>query len=389
MTEQKKLKALVRDRMARTGESYTTARAVLVGRRPDRQTVNGPVEHRESALALAVLREAFPDLDEELVCGLGGGIGFLYAVFAYREVAYPLLTVVAQHHPDPWLETVAAHLGVPVTVGHASSPTAAMRRLDERSAAGTSVLVTVSRGHLPWHDGVGEVEAADPYRVRVAGRDGEDYLVDDPCPGEVGSLRTLRADLLSEAWRAHRKGRFELVALEGGVATGVPLPDACRAAVRTTVAHLTGPVTGTAFDRNFGLSGAARLAADLRDTSTRSGWVRRWPDPDGVAYVTDRLARCLTDDHTAVAGTRPLYARYLRRAADLGVAGAAAATEAVEAAGACWQRVCDLAVAAAADPPQDAPTTTALYAALADEVEEAAAHEGRAVEHLSGGEVRG
>ena len=77
-----------------------------------------PAEHRPSAMVRSLLAQAGIDLPEPLVCGLGGGIGFLYAVFEYREVATPLLTIVAQHDPQAWLDTVSGHLGLHLTACH-------------------------------------------------------------------------------------------------------------------------------------------------------------------------------------------------------------------------------------------------------------------------------
>lgn len=96
MTEQRALKQLVRKRMTRTGESYTTAHRHVVGPQLHR--------HRESALVRRMLSAAGIDVSEAMVCGLGGGIGFMDAVFEYRAVEHPLLTIVTQHHPGPWVD---------------------------------------------------------------------------------------------------------------------------------------------------------------------------------------------------------------------------------------------------------------------------------------------
>ena len=56
-------------------------------------------EHRPSSLCRHLLAHAGLELSEPMVCGLGGGIGFLYAIFEYRTEPNPLLTIVAQHHP--------------------------------------------------------------------------------------------------------------------------------------------------------------------------------------------------------------------------------------------------------------------------------------------------
>jgi hypothetical protein len=396
MTDNKKLKARVRERMARTGESYTTAHAHVLaagarttprGQTSAREPAPGLVdgyplgegyEHRESALAARLLTQAGVPLDETLACGLGGGIGFLYAVFDYREVAHPLLTVVAQHHPQPWLDAVTEHLGLELrtTTGSAARP--AMARLDEALTGGRAASLAVSRAQLAWHDDVDPMEAADAYRVTVAGRDGDDYLVDD-LPGGPSRLAGTQ---LAAAWQAHRKGRFAMsvVVRPGGE---VDLAAGCRRALSTTVGHLTGPVLGVAYDVNFGFSGMARLVADLRDTRTKAGWARRYPDAEGLAYATARLAQCLTDAHTAPGGTRPLYAGFVRAAADLlGAPGLDRAAEDVDSAGRCWLDVCEVALRAAQDAPAGGLEAGAVLAQLADLVETAAGHEERAVARI-------
>src|SRR3954468_10198454 len=59
MTEQKHLKQLVRERMARTGESYTTARRHVVGRRgtPGATLTAPPARHRLTALLARMMRD--------------------------------------------------------------------------------------------------------------------------------------------------------------------------------------------------------------------------------------------------------------------------------------------------------------------------------------------
>ena len=118
MTEHRQLKQLIRDRVARTGESYTTARRHVLARAAREAAPSLPAglvegydlfgadQHRLSALAAHLLRQAGitaphtgAPLSEAMVCGLAGGIGFMYAVFEYRGVP-PIVTIVAQHHPE-------------------------------------------------------------------------------------------------------------------------------------------------------------------------------------------------------------------------------------------------------------------------------------------------
>jgi hypothetical protein len=292
MTARRGLKKKVRDRMGRTGESYSTAlRQVSAGR-------TSTISHRESALVGYLLERAGLDLPEAMVCGLGGGIGFMYAVFEYDAVPHPLLTLVMQHHPQPWAPAVFDRLGLPYAEAHSSSPRAARAALE---AAAGPLLCTVDRQLLPWQPPAPDhASGAEPHTVVVA-----DGVVLDPPFGP----RPLDLDAFLAAWAAHRKGRFHRVTLTG--VSDVDLDAAARDAIDVTVAHLTGPVLGNAFDVNFGFSGMARLAGDLRDARTRKGFARRFASPDGRAHALRRLRECLEVQYTAPGGTRPIYADFL------------------------------------------------------------------------------
>lgn len=284
MTTQRALKRLVRDRMARTGESYTTAYRQVTARR--RRPGAG---HRESALVHRMLAAAGVDLSEAMVCGLGGGIGFLYAVFHYAALAHPTLTVVSQHHPTPWVEAVAGHLGQPLRRHHSSSAAAALRALRAAVDAGRCPWIVLARGGLPWHDDVSALEAADPYPVVVEACRGDDVVVLD------AEQETLDAGRLAEAWAAHRKGRFALTSWDGALESD--LEPAVDRAIRTTRDHLVGPVLGNRFDVNFGLSGLRRLRDDLADVRTRRGWRQQFAAEPAFSFAMGRLgwlAACLT-----------------------------------------------------------------------------------------------
>lgn len=385
MTDHRTLKKLVRERMARTGERYTTAHRHVTAQaatHPDGAlaalAVEGypafaPTTHRPSALARALLGHAGLDVSEPMACGLGGGIGFLYAVFEYREVSTPLLTVVAQHHPQPWLDAVAEHLGLALRTVTSSRPAPALAKLDALLDEGRPAQVVVASGGLPWHEPSRPEAGAEPGAVVVAGRRGDTYLVDE---GD-GEPHTLQREVLAGAWAAHRKGRFAITTVDG---VREVTPEAARAAVRTTHAHLTGPVLGHSFDANLGLSGMRRLAADLADDRTARGWRRRFGEGEAFLVGTSRLAECLTSAYTAPGGTRPLYAEFLQEVSSrwglpLDDAAALAAQ-----AGAVWTEVADVAGATV---PDDEPG--AVLDRLAALVESAVSVEERLAEALGAG----
>jgi hypothetical protein len=327
MTEHKHFKRLVRERMAGTGESYTTARRHLLaaaGRERASTLPPGLVagydafgggQHRLSALVAHLLRQAGHSaphtgepFTEAMVAGLGGGIGFMYAVFEYKDWP-PMMTIVAQHHPQPWLPAVLGRLGVSYRQEHSTATKPALAALHRALDGGRPVYCTVDLTALPWHAGQA-AHSEVPYEVVVAGRhDGTLYLDDS----SVVPLALPEQDFAS-AWARHRKGRHHRITVDSAPAP-IDLRGAVRDAISTTVAHLTGPVLSNSFDSNFGFSGMAKLAAQLRDGRTRKGWAKRFGSPVNFFHGVRRLYECLELQFTAPGATRPLYADFLDEAA--------------------------------------------------------------------------
>jgi hypothetical protein len=93
MPADKDFKRLVRARMGRTGESYTTARSHLRPDgdpgRPDRFRGRHPdtaaLTRLLAALGVTDPASGWP-LSEAMVLGIAGGIGFAYFVFEYEDL---------------------------------------------------------------------------------------------------------------------------------------------------------------------------------------------------------------------------------------------------------------------------------------------------------------
>lgn len=384
MTERKGLKRIVRARMERTGETYTTAHRTVAARRPrplppglvPGYRTFGRERHHHSSLVRNMLAQAGLPLTEAMVCGLGGGVGFLYAVFEYAAVPHPLLTIVAQHHPQPWVTTVLGHLDVPWTEQHSTSPSAAMAKLRRSLAAGRPVWCTVQRSALPWQaPGWYGADAADPYPVVVAGLDGDTLYVDDT----TDHPRAIEAEVFAAAWSGHRKGRHHMLTINPGVGTGTGRARAVAPAVSMTTAHLTGPVLGNAFDVNMGLSGMAKFAAELRGQRARTAWRRRFAADPAFAHAMLRLDECLQREHTAPDATRPIYADFLDEAVPLlPNVDAAGAAGLFRQSSARWRAITELARGTNTEPS----SRPELFNEIADHVEAARDVESQAVRLL-------
>ena len=115
MTKQKHLKERVRARMLKTGESYTAARRRIVAGRPEAETLSGGYVLRggthpdtaalSNSLANAEVTSAGSSLTEELILGIGGGLGAAYILWQFTGHP-PIVTLGFRNqwqYPERWL----------------------------------------------------------------------------------------------------------------------------------------------------------------------------------------------------------------------------------------------------------------------------------------------
>lgn len=292
MTERKAFKRRVRAQMDVTGQSYAQAAAQLEAGNPAHRRLTHPA----SAVAVALLRSSGLTLAPEDAFLAGGGIGFMYALFQYREVPHPLLTLVCQHHPQPWAPGILERLGI------AHSARSGKRELTRLLGEGRSFVLPVTRGTIPWL-------AADPLTDR------EEHVV-LALPGEqsirifdgTGSHARLDEQALVAGYLATGR-KHPLVWLDESARLPGDLRPGLDRGLRATVAAMTGPVLGNSFDVNFGLSGLRKWAERVADPGA-DGWGRLFTDP---GIWRRRLVECIDVQHTAPTAGRPLFAKALRK----------------------------------------------------------------------------
>ncbi len=306
MPRQKNFKKLVRARAAKTGESYTAARAHFVTEPPAPATDPdaGALARALSAAGVVNPLTGRP-YTEAFVFGLGGGIGFQYMVFAYQgwtSVALEGRRNTLYFEKKGFIEHACARLGVPVRVQPLPSPEATGKRLRAALRGAPEVVVTLDLARLPGHTVDGPYL---PHPVTVS-EDGADLAVAGLPAGPV----TMTWPELAGARWAHAKkyGGLFLLGEPGEV------PDA-RAAVRAAIARtaecLLEP-SATSFDANFGIPGIRKWARLLTDGRDAKGWPKLFAAPGSLRTALDAVARGL-----AGAASRPLYAAFLAEAATL------------------------------------------------------------------------
>jgi hypothetical protein len=291
----KNLKRIVRGRMAKTGESYTTARSMVVDVAPTAAPAAAP-DPEAVALARALSATGLA-LSPELLFGVTGGIGFQYLVFAYPE----LTTVSVDQRFNALyfdrrnaVQTACARLGIPVQFRPTEDRERFARQLRQALATTPEVAVTVGHAMLPC-------------LVAVAYGDADNELTVHGLPR--GRVTMAWDELVGARWTHGRKygGLYKF----GPPDSPPDLPAAALAAIARTTECLLEPNRGTNFDGSFGVPGMRRFARLLVDERDRGGWPRRFTDAAAVREALDAVARGLS------LPARRWYAAFLDQAAQL------------------------------------------------------------------------
>lgn len=329
MTKSREFKSRVRERMAKTGERYTAARAQLLHQSADAVDLK-PLANvfdgyrcaggvcRDSGAARNFLAQAGvtsahnqQPLSEALFTGLAGGVGFLYAVFEYKGFP-PLLSVLTRHDTmsDSFVFGGLERSGVGLDVRESGAAKAAQQALETALAAQRPALAVVDVATLARPAGAGMLEGAAPTVVTVIGADGDEWLIDD---GGLAPRRVTREHFArARAARKQAKHRLATVAERDAK---LQLDKAVRVAIAATIErYFKSP--WKAFASNVGFAGMEKWQALLTDTKDKKGWPRLFSE--GRASLALRRAfQGIEHEYTAPAAGRPLYAAFLGEAAEI------------------------------------------------------------------------
>ncbi len=365
MPRQKNFKKLVRDRAAKTGESYTAARAHFVTQ-PPRTATDPHAGALTRALAAAGVVNPVDGrpLTEQLVFGLGGGIGFQYMVFVYEgwtSIALDGRRNTLYFEKAGFIEHACAALGVPVRVQQLPSPETARKRLRAALAAAPEVVLTLDLVKLPGHPGDDPYLPYLPTPVTVS-----EHGADLEVTGLAGGKRTMSwAEVIEARWAQQKKygGLFLLGAPADPPADPLDVAAATRAALARTADCLLEP-SMTSFDTNFGIPGIRKWARMLTDEKDAKGWPKLCPDDESLRLALLSVRRGLGET-----ASRAQFAAFLGEAATLlGDAKLAASAATYADLGRRWAKLVDLAV----EPGATAADLAALLPDLADAEEVAA-----------------
>jgi hypothetical protein len=354
MTKQRDLKALVRERMAKTGERYAAARAHILSKassaRPQQlpgildgydrfggvQAGTGPLTNTLRFLSIRPTGAKSP-LGEAAVNGICGGPGFLYAVFQYK--GWPPILSLALHSrsmPDIYIGEGLKRLGLQTTVHETTSTASAQKALDRVLEAGDAAICVVDVASLPWYGLPSEFIGAGPHVVSVIGHDNGSYWIDD----RSSRPRLASAEVLARARAAYRQARNRLITLKS--TGGVDLRRAASDAIADTARRYEEPAVPKSFWVNCGWRGLAKWQAMLVDRKNKSGWPNLFADGPKAYAGLQRAYESIACQQAPGAG-RDFYATFLDEAATmLGRPALKRAAAEYRRAGAAWDAIAGL-----------------------------------------------
>ena len=367
MTTRKGFKRLVRARAAKTGESYASARRVLLG-------ANGPSSTPASDDAPAGRRGIHPDtavmatvlaargvvspvtdrpLSEALLLVAGGGLGAGYILWEFESRKGALLTLGFRNqwqYPGipGWFGKTTERLGVPTVLHETGGSRAAREALDAALADGSPVVVTVDQQTLGLWGLPPELSGYGGYPVVVTGRTDDGYLVDDRGTAPF----VVPAEVLAAARGRSPSYRHRLIELRP--APG-PLPadrlrEALLAGLADQVDHLS---SGS---DSFSLPAWRKWSRLMTDRRNAKGWPRVFAGGHGLFDALVSIVEQVDDGVGAWGGhLRDLYADGLEEAAAiLDRPALREAAGAWRASADLWQELAEAAVPAAVDGAADA-----------------------------------
>ena len=313
------------------------------------------------------------DLSEELLLGLGEGLGFCYFRFKGQ---LPFLGGRAQ--PKPSMEEMACgRLGVKVERKHPSSDAAAAKSLLSELDSGRPVMLQVDMGFLPYFDFGGQEYHFGGHVIAVCGRDsasGELLVADRDAPLHPVSASALAA-ARSSRYKPFPPGRawwsYDFASLRE------PRPEELAAAISAQALGMLEPPIA-----NLGVKGIGKAAAECV----------KWPDllePGKLAATLFNIYIFVSAKGGSGGGLfRYMFGRFLAEAAALGRAlgvprSAGALAPAFSAIGDAWEEAAELCRAASEGSGMDEKAAKAVLPELSKRLAVIGELEGKAWRELA------
>lgn len=316
MTSDKRRKARIRARMAKTGERYTTARHHVAGapEAPARTlgyTLRGGL-HPDSAAVANVLAHAGATgpggapLSEAMVFGVMGGLGAGYILWEFERDDSRVVTLgyrAQWQYFDRGVRTALDRLGVPYHAHTTAGARTAARQVDDQLAAGRPALAWPDRHLVGYWQLPPALEGHGGHPVVVIGGEGDRVHVDDRGDAPL----TVDRDVLDRA-RA-RVGTYHNTLIdprpEAGPVDGAILRAAVLEGIDQCLAQLRGNSS------SFALPAWRKWSRTMTDAQHAKGWPRVFADRTGLSGALLSVWEATSALGATGGHLRGLYAAFL------------------------------------------------------------------------------
>jgi len=276
-----------------------TAKKHVAGRQPESATLRNVLIQRDACTS---------DLcTEEILFGLGGGIGCAYWLFDMHggHPVYIGYRIHAKEGDTPYFTLqMTEGWGATADVRHSSSPSAATKSLVKILNDGFTPIVWVDFTKLPYMFLSGHANAY--HQVVVYGMEGDDVLV-----GDLGdSVIRMSMEELTEARNSNYAPKFRTVVISE--ATAKPqLRETLSDRIRVTCSQMLEGL-GIA---NFGLAALNKWAQMLTNTKNKKGWPNCFPGGPPLHGAMSTVFSHIELRGYGGSAFRGLYADFLDQAA--------------------------------------------------------------------------
>ncbi|MEK6281709.1 MAG: DUF4872 domain-containing protein [Acidobacteriota bacterium] len=276
-----------------------SAKKHVAGRQPESATLRNVLIQRDACTS---------DLcTEEILFGLGGGIGCAYWLFDMHggHPVYIGYRIHAKEGDTPYFTLqMTEGWGATADVRHSSSPSAATKSLVKILNDGFTPIVWVEVTKLPYMFLSGNPLAY--HQVVVYGMEGDDVLV-----GDLGdSVIRMSMEELTEARNSNYAPKFRTVVISE--ATAKPqLRETLSDRIRVTCSQMLEGL-GIA---NFGLAALNKWAQMLTNTKNKKGWPNCFPGGPPLHGAMSTVFEQIELRGYGGSAFRGLYADFLDQAA--------------------------------------------------------------------------
>ena len=275
------------------------AKKHLAGREPESAAVLN---------ALTQLGRCSGDLcTEEMLFGLGGGLGMIYFLFdlhGYHPIVIGTRYHASEAETPVFVMQMCEAWGATTELKHSSSRSAATKTLTKYLDDGLTPIIWVEVTKLPYMFLSGRPNTY--HTIVVYEKDGDEFIVGDL----GGSVFRLSAEELEEVRDSHYAPKFRSLTIKDALAK----PD-----LRKTVSQRIGLTCSQMLEglgiANFGLEAFRKWAEMLINTKNKKGWSRCFTDGPALHRAMSSVYAQVELRGNGGSAFRGMYADFVEQAA--------------------------------------------------------------------------